>query len=64
MKNKDWKIPYTRTCVPRALLDAGYAPLLCQVMALRGISTAQEADVLLCGGEEELFDPMLILDMD
>ena len=64
MKNKDWRIPYTRPCVPRALLDAGYAPLLCQVMALRGISTAQEADVLLCGGEEELFDPMLILDMD
>ena len=64
MKNKDWKIPYARPCVPHALLKAGYPPLLCQVMALRGISTAEEAEMLLCGGEEELFDPMLITDMD
>ena len=64
MKTKDWKIPYTRPCVPRELTEAGYPPLLCQVLALRGISTAQEADALLRGGEEELFDPMLILGMD
>ena len=64
MKNKDWKIPYARPCVPHALLKAGYAPLLCQVLSLRGIRTLEEADMLLCGGEEELFDPMRILDMD
>ena len=64
MKTKDWKIPYTRPCVPRDLIEAGYPPLLCQVLALRGIGTAQEAELMLHGGEEELFDPMLILDMD
>lgn len=64
MKNKDWKIPYTRPCVSHALIEAGYPPLLRQVLALRGISTVQEAELLLRGGEEELFDPMLILDMD
>ena len=64
MKTKDWKIPYARPCVPHELTEAGYPPLLCQVLALRGISTAREAEILLGGGEEELFDPMLILDMD
>lgn len=64
MKNKDWKIPYARPCVSPELIEAGYPPLLCQVMALRGISTVREAELLLRGADDELFDPMLILDMD
>ncbi|MBQ2961020.1 MAG: single-stranded-DNA-specific exonuclease RecJ [Oscillospiraceae bacterium] len=64
MKNKDWKIPYARPCVPHELSEAGYPPLLSQVLALRGIKTADEAELLLRGGEEELFDPLLMLDMD
>ncbi len=64
MKNKDWKIPYARPFVPHDLVRAGYPPLLCQVLALRGIKSAKEAEILLGGGEDELYDPMLILDMD
>jgi len=64
MNKKDWKIPYTRPCVSRELIEAGYPPLLCQILALRGISTVREAELLLRGGDDELFDPMLILDMD
>lgn len=64
MKCKDWKIPYSRPIVPRELSDAGYAPLLSVVLALRGISSAEEADRLINGGAECLHDPMLIKDMD
>ena len=64
MKCKDWKIPYTRPYVSPELLDAGYAPLLCQILSLRGIDTPDKARELLCAGENELFDPMLIKDME
>ena len=40
MNNKDWKIPFTRPDVPQDLVRAGFSPLLCQVLALRGIKRA------------------------
>ena len=64
MKKKDWKIPYTKPSVPQALHDAGFTPLLSQVMAIRGIDSAEKANALLYGGEECLFDPLLMLGMD
>ena len=64
MKIKDWKIPYTRPCIPRAFLDAGFTPLLSAVLSLRGIASVEEARELLSGGEECVHDPMLIRGMD
>ena len=64
MKNKDWNIPYTRPCVSRDLAEAGFSPLLCQVLALRGVDSAEKARRLLFGGKESLCDPMLMLGMD
>lgn len=64
MKNKDWNIPYTRPCVSRDLAEAGFSPLLCQILALRGVDSAEKARRLLYGGKESLCDPMLMLGMD
>lgn len=64
MKAKDWKIPYARPCVPSAFQDCGFAPLLSAVLALRGVSSAQEARRLIYGGEDCIHDPMLISGMD
>lgn len=64
MKNMDWKIPYTRPHVSQSLPDAGYSPLLCQILSLRGVHDLDEAKRLLCAGEDELHDPMLILGME
>ena len=64
MNKKDWNIPFARPCVSRELLEAGFSPLLCQVLALRGIDSAGKAKQLLYGGRECLLDPMLMLGMD
>ena len=65
MKNqKDWKIPYTKPEVSQELLDAGFSPLLCQVLALRGVDSVEAANVMLYGGAESLHDPLLMLGMD
>ena len=64
MKNKDWNIPYTRPVVSRTLKEAGFSPLLCQILALRGIESAEKANSLLYGGKEGLCDPLLMLGMD
>ena len=63
MKKLDWKIPYSRPCVSRGLLEAGLSPLLCQVLALRGIDTPEKARAMLYGGAECVYDPLLILGM-
>ena len=63
MKEKDWEIPYTRPCVSRAFLDAGFTPLLSAVLALRGVGTVAEANALIRGGEECMHDPMLMKGM-
>ena len=64
MKNKDWNIPYTRPVVSRTLKEAGFSPLLCQILALRGIESPEKANSLLYGGKDELCDPLLMLGMD
>lgn len=64
MKNKDWKIPFTRPVVARALTEAGFTPLLSQILALRGVENAAQANKLLYGGKETLHDPLLMLGMD
>ena len=64
MKNKDWSINFTRPAAARALTEAGFTPLLSQVLALRGIENAAQAKKLLYGGRETLHDPMLMLGMD
>ena len=64
MKNKDWNINFTRPCAAPALIEAGFTPLLSQVLALRGIETAAQAKALLYGGKETLHDPLRILGMD
>ena len=64
MKNKDWNINFTRPAAARALTQAGFSPLLSQVLALRGIENAAQAKTLLYGGKETLHDPLLMLGMD
>ena len=64
MKNKDWNINFTRPAAARALMEAGFTPLLSQVLALRGVKNAGQAKKLLYGGKEMLHDPLLILGMD
>ncbi len=65
MKKKDWSIPYTRPCVSPELSSVpGLTPLLCQVLSLRGVGSAAQARELLYGGEDSLYDPLLIRDMD
>lgn len=64
MNNKEWRIPFQRPEIPRALIDAGYNPLLAAVLAIRGITTADSADAMIKGGSDCVYDPMLILGMD
>ena len=63
MKKKDWSIPYQEPAVSPELAGMGLAPLLCRVLALRGVETGEAARALLYGGEECLYDPMRILGM-
>ena len=64
MKSKEWKIPYGQPAVPETLCRAGYGPLLSAVLALRGVTSAEEAAALLEGGPELLHDPLDMLGMD
>ena len=63
MKQVEWKIPYSRPEIPAELKQAGYGPLLCAVMNLRGIRTAEQAEALFCGGDDLLHDPFLMQGM-
>ena len=64
MKSKEWKIPYGKPLIPQELLQAGFTPLLCAALALRGITDAKSAREMISGGQESLCDPMLIMNMD
>ena len=64
MKYRNWKIPYTAPQPPEALLRAGYSPLLAVLLALRGYDDAGQARTFLSGGDQSVFDPMLLQDMD
>lgn len=63
-KDKDWKVPFVRPEPTPELEQAGFAPLLTAVLALRGVKTLQQARELIYGGEECLHDPMLMVNMD
>ncbi len=64
MREKLWKIPYRQPELPSELIEAGYAPLLAAVLALRGIRTAAAADELLNPGAERLVDPLRMKSMN
>ena len=64
MKSKAWKIPYGKPLIPQELIQAGYPPLLCAALALRGITDARSADEMINGGRESVCDAMLIMNMD
>jgi len=63
MNRKEWKIPFDRPSFPPELREAGCPPLLAAVLALRGVTSREEMDTLIRGGEELLHDPMLLNDM-
>ena len=63
MNQKEWKIPYERPPIPDELLRGGCTPLLASVLALRGVTSREQMDALLHGGEEQLHDPMLLREM-
>ena len=64
MKYRNWQIPYTAPQPPEALLRAGYSPLLAVLLALRGYADPGQARDFLSGGDQSVFDPMLLQDMD
>ena len=64
MKAKEWKIPYGKPLIPQELLQAGYPPLLCAALALRGIKDERSAAEMIHGGRESVYDAMLIMNMD
>lgn len=64
MKYSEWKIPCFGAEAPKALVEAGYTPLLSALLKRRGIETPEEARAFLKGGSELLGDPMLLEDMD
>ena len=47
-----------------ALEQAGLPPLLAAVLSARGINTAEQARSLLDPPQQELYDPLLLKDMD
>ena len=63
MSYTDWKIPYSPTEVPQALLDAGYSPLLAAVLNVRGLGEPDSAKAFLDCGDTMLGDPLMMTDM-
>lgn len=60
MKCKEWKIPYERPTVPAEIQALGYGSLLRAVLALRGVTTVEDARRLIEGVGEELYEPLLM----
>ena len=63
MKYSSWKIPNKPTPRPKAVLEAGYSPLLAALLGLRGIEDPVEAERFLCGSIKCLTDPMQMVGM-
>lgn len=64
MKFQRWQIAQPRSEAVRALEDAGYSPLVANVLAARGIQDgAEAADFLLCDHRLS-HSPLLMADMD
>lgn len=63
MSYTEWKIPYSDVPTPKALLEAGFSPLLAAVLAVRGYGSLEDARHFLSCGSELLFDPLMMTDM-
>ena len=64
MNEKEWKIEYELPEIPAGLSEAGFSPLLCCILALRGVRTAEEAHALLGCDSSVLSDPFLMKGME
>lgn len=64
MNEKEWKIEYELPEIPAELSEAGFSPLLCCILALRGIRTAEEAAALISSDSSALPDPFLMKGME
>lgn len=64
MNHMDWKIPLRAETESYELEDAGYTPLLSEVLRARDIKTPEEAKKYLAREPSLLCDPMLLEDMD
>ena len=64
MKFSKWHIAPTEEADIRRLGEAGYPQLVSQVLAARGISTAEEAAAFLERGRDLTCSPFLMKDMD
>ena len=63
MNEKEWKIEYELPEIPAALSDAGFSPLLCYILALRGINTFDAAAAMIFSDSSILSDPFLMKGM-
>ena len=64
MKFSKWHIAPAEEADIRRLSEAGYPQLVSQVLAARGISTAEEAAAFLERGRDLTCSPFLMKDMD
>ncbi len=64
MNEKEWKIEYELPEIPAGLSEAGFSPLLCYILALRGVRTSEEAHALLGCDSSVLSDPFLMKGME
>ena len=63
MKYANWKVPAAGPHIPRPLTDAGCAPLLAAMLALRGFEDVESARAFIRGGPDQLSDPLQLTDM-
>ncbi|MDO5445296.1 MAG: single-stranded-DNA-specific exonuclease RecJ [Eubacteriales bacterium] len=61
---RTWKIEYNIPEPPVCLLDAGYNPLLANILAIKGIHSPEEAKDLFFNDISCVHDPFTIKDMD
>ena len=59
-----WKIEYNIPAPPERLLEAGYNPLLANILAIKGIATPEETKELFFNDISCIHDPFTIKDMD
>lgn len=64
MNHKEWKMPPITHKASPALENAGYTPLLCEVLRARNIDTPEKAKKYLARDEQLICDPMLLEDLD
>lgn len=63
-EKRTWKIEYGIPDPPEELLKAGYNPLLANILAIKGVTTAGEARELFFNDISVIHDPMQMKGMD